>query len=53
MVEKKLEPIDRIIVHPPPDTSANEGKNGKPPPTWDPGKVTQPVEVDEEEVGTS
>jgi hypothetical protein len=32
------------------DTSANEGRNGEPPPTWNPGKTTQPApEPDEDE----
>lgn len=45
----KTQTIDFTIVHPEPDTSANEGKKGGPPPTWDPGKVTQPTEAAEGE----
>lgn len=29
------------------DTSANEGADGTPPPTWDPGKVNRPEEEPE------
>lgn len=35
--------------YPEPDTSANDGKDGEPPPTWDVGKVTNPAPVVEEE----
>lgn len=30
---------DPKIIHPEPDTSANEGTDGEPPPTWNPKKV--------------
>jgi hypothetical protein len=43
------EGMDQRIVHPKPDTSANTGKRGQPPPTWDPGKVTQQPQVEEQE----
>lgn len=36
--------IDRKIKHPDPDTSPNENKDGKPPLTWNPKKVTKPSE---------
>lgn len=46
MEEEKWDPK---IIHPEPDTSANEGIDGGPPPTWDPGKVTQPQPEEEED----
>jgi hypothetical protein len=39
------EKIDPTIVHPAPDTAANEGTNNKPPPTWNPEKI-KPVKDD-------
>jgi hypothetical protein len=33
---------ENLPTHPHGDTSANEGKDGNPPSTWNPGKVTQP-----------
>lgn len=47
MAKRKTPPpeLDQTIVHPPPDTKANEGKRGKPPPTWNPaGKDRQEPE---------
>ena len=49
---KKKEKVKELnpekLPKPPGDTSANEGVDGKPPPTWDPGKVTQPLETNED-----
>jgi hypothetical protein len=49
MAKKKEDKIDFTIKHPEPDTTPNEGKEGEPPPTWDPGKVTQPPPPPSEE----
>lgn len=35
------------LPKPPGDTSANEGVDGEPPSTWDPGKATQKSVTDE------
>lgn len=37
---KKSDLIDPKIVHPEPDTLANESEDGGPPLTWNPKKVT-------------
>jgi len=48
---KKKDPKDPKNLPPKPegDTSANEGANGGPPPTWNPGKATQPPAEEEQE----
>jgi hypothetical protein len=42
---KKDPPIDLSVVHPEPDTSANDAVGAEGPPTWQPGgKATQDTE---------